>query len=603
MDSPPCLPNELIDPLLAAATVLTLSRSDPLNDQHHTHLYALATVLPRNSVTLLTSTVLNRYATWITLDTASASGDVCLLNRLVRLSRSHRRPLQYTSEAITFGGSQGCVKVLDWWFDCSGLLFHWTSDAIDQAAAHGHVSILDWWAARCQSGQVPLSAVKYSTEAITRAILNNHMAVLHWWSSPNVGPFKPKVHSFTATIAAVSSLNWAAIEWLESRSLASYHTQTLGHACRTGHLDMITHVHNRLQSVEENQGAVHRVDLIKWRPVNEDNPFWIATECGHVHVLDWLVDSGGYVPEWSGGWRYLDAAVASGDTMACEWWVERFGAGVSSAADLKSALARACESGSVAMAAWIFGKCEDPERCLSSALSLALVKVCANGHVDILNWVMEEEAHLMFACATNSQQLTLMLNGASANGCVEVLEWFDNFNLFTYLDFGKLDALNLASASGHVDILRWWTQRFPDMPIPYSNRALDIASRNGHVQVLDWWASRQGQRPLKYSSAALHVTCTRQGFATLRWWTRQQHLGTVTLPKLGTRMVHSLMDHGLVTLLAALHLLGLVPTETVDTALDIASYHGHVCILDWIVSTRPKSRLQYSDRAMLGASE
>lgn len=97
------------------------------------------------------------------------------------------------------------------------------------------------------------------------------------------------------------------------------------------------------------------------------------------------------------------------------------------------------------------------------------------------------------------------LVAASKNGHVNVLQWFLQNDFFgkDRKHITSHGALDWASTNGHAAVLQWWI--CSGLRLDYSERALDGARANNHVNVIRWW-DRSGLR-LRY---------TENGISTVR---------------------------------------------------------------------------------------
>ena len=90
-----------------------------------------------------------------------------------------------------------------------------------------------------------------------------------------------------------------------------------------------------------------------------------------------------------------------------------------------------------------------------------------------------------------------IINNASQNGHIQVLEWFKNSGYeFKYTEW----PINYASEIGDVQVLEWFKNS--GYEFKYNKWALNFASNNKHVQVLEWF--KNSGYELKYNEYAIN---------------------------------------------------------------------------------------------------
>ncbi|KOS22983.1 Uncharacterized protein ESCO_003790 [Escovopsis weberi] len=122
-----------------------------------------------------------------------------------RQSAFFRDKHAYEAEAVDGASKNGHVRVLDWWWQRSGLPMRYTEGALEQASAKGHLHVLEWWrdAAAQDEGIVlrPGRSLLFATQ-------NGRAEVLRWWEASGIplghGEAIPKVAS-----------RWGRVECLE----------------------------------------------------------------------------------------------------------------------------------------------------------------------------------------------------------------------------------------------------------------------------------------------------------------------------------------------------------------------------------------------------
>ena len=90
-----------------------------------------------------------------------------------------------------------------------------------------------------------------------------------------------------------------------------------------------------------------------------------------------------------------------------------------------------------------------------------------------------------------------IINNASKNGHIQVLEWFKNSGYeFKYDEW----AINNASDNGHIQVLEWFKNS--GYEFKYNEWAINYASNNGHIKVLEWF--KNSGYEFKYSASAIY---------------------------------------------------------------------------------------------------
>ena len=81
---------------------------------------------------------------------------------------------------------------------------------------------------------------------------------------------------------------------------------------------------------------------------------------------------------------------------------------------------------------------------------------------------------------------TESLDNASANGHIEVLNWWKNANEKFGVELKYTEkAMNLASKHGKIESLNWWFDS--GLKLKYDHNGIDWASSECRIDVLDWW--------------------------------------------------------------------------------------------------------------------
>ncbi|KAI9348920.1 hypothetical protein DFJ73DRAFT_834274 [Zopfochytrium polystomum] len=173
----------------------------------------------------------------------------------------------------------------------------------------------------------------------------------------------------------------------------------------------------------------------------------VASENGHVHVLQWWKDSGivldgvysllalvsacdaGHVDVLQGITPPLNEASRTGQALVLQWWKE---------------------SGLV-------------PQYTNTAMDVA----SANGHVAVLEFWKQSGYELKFTM--------MAIDHASKCGQTAVLDWWKGSGLELKYSSAAIDS---AAGAGYLNVLSWW--KSSGLKLKYSS-PLDMASRNGHV--------------------------------------------------------------------------------------------------------------------------
>jgi len=114
------------------------------------------------------------------------------------------------------------------------------------------------------------------------------------------------------------------------------------------------------------------------------------------------------------------------------------------------------------------------------------------------------------------------INGASAKGCLHVLEWWKNSRLELKYD---RDAIYCASMNGLLKVLEWWKNSGLELKYDLENdigleyeidSVIDYASKNHHPNVLEWW--KNSGLKLKYTSETIDKAFESRNSTSIRWW-------------------------------------------------------------------------------------
>jgi ATP-dependent Lon protease len=114
------------------------------------------------------------------------------------------------------------------------------------------------------------------------------------------------------------------------------------------------------------------------------------------------------------------------------------------------------------------------------------------------------------------------IDNASANGKIEVLEWWKNASAKYNIELKYTEkAINLASKYGKIDSLNWWINS--GLELKYNHNAIDYASSEGDIEILDWWlfkSSKDKVVKFKYTSNAIDNAKLEEPklLKLVKWW-------------------------------------------------------------------------------------
>lgn len=147
----------------------------------------------------------------------------------------------------------------------------------------------------------------------------------------------------------------------------------------------------------------------------------------------------------------------------------------------------------------------------------ALDGASRQGFVDVLDWWQNSGLTLVFTEAALEQ--------ASSAGHTAVLEWWRDISQ-RHHDTSSSDdtkpirlkpgkSICYASQSGNADVVRWWVNS--GIPFPHEDAVAKLASTHGHVEVLSVWHAVKGSKMI-FDNQVL-VGATKMGHVSvLEWW-------------------------------------------------------------------------------------
>lgn len=123
-------------------------------------------------------------------------------------------------------------------------------------------------------------------------------------------------------------------------------------------------------------------------------------------------------------------------------------------------------------------------------------RVAARGHIHVLEWLQQNIAKpRLYSTVSINAKLNFSddaMDVAAKQAHIAVLEWFriniDPDDLpYSY----SIWAVNHAAENGHISVLDWFKAH--SLPFKFSPYALHFAKLNGHIGVLNWFATHYSQ--------------------------------------------------------------------------------------------------------------
>ena len=135
-------------------------------------------------------------------------------------------------------------------------------------------------------------------------------------------------------------------------------------------------------------------------------------------------------------------------------------------------------------------------------------------NIDIKNLTQEQIISVLEWWKSSGFKLrytSRIINRTSKYGLIRVLEWWKNSGLKLRY---SVDAIDHASALGQVDVLEWW--KHSGLDIRYTVLAVDYASNNGRINVLEWW--KNSGLMFQYSFRSMEWARQEGRTSVIKWW-------------------------------------------------------------------------------------
>jgi serine/threonine-protein phosphatase 6 regulatory ankyrin repeat subunit B len=376
----------------------------------------------------------------------------------------------------------------------------------------------------------------------------------------------------TALVAAVVAGHAEVARWLLDQGAdpakpAGNGTRPLDAAAERGYLGIVQLL------------VMHQRALLNLKGFQECTPLMRAVAAGHVEIARWLLDQGADATQRAlRGVRPLDLAAEAGRLEIMQVLHEHNPAllNLLGGGD-QSALINATANNQAGSVTWLLARGADPAQRAGNG-TRALDGAAERGHLGIVQLLVNHDRVLLNLGGFRDRTA---LMAAAANGHVEVVRWLldQGADAKRRADIGAR-ALDLAAETGHLEIVRALIERNPallDLPGVADRTALMAAVENGHIDVVSWLLDRRADA----------TRGDKEGFRALDFAAKNGHLEIVRL--LAQRNP---------ALLALPHPRGITP-------LMIAAVFGHPSLVKWFLDrgSDPSLRVEGFGRALDGAAE
>ena len=395
---------------------------------------------------------------------AAQSGFFQLMQTLERLGINIHQVNHNNDNAFTLVARQGSLPWCQWLAD-KGINIHQVNhqhhNAVTLAALAGSQPLLEWLCVeKMDWQQIPKTQVPSET------------------SPEGIG----RNGGFNAAILAVSAGHFTVAQWLMRRELSIYQRDC----------------HNRnavIQAV-----ALGQLDAVKWFtkqgilperfPHNfpdcfkdkQHNAMSLAACLGHLHILQWLHQSGGSLDDQDDERILLIMAARRGDLPMTQWLCQQ-GADMRCLDNRKkaSALSVAVSRGHLRLSQWLVG--QGAEDIPNAEGNNALMLAAQGGHNAIFRWLIRSES-------LDNRQANELLLQALRFGHRSLAVWLclNVCNSICGVDRDGNNALMLAAKNGFLWLTQWLSEHTPDInQTNYDGyTALMLAAANGHLPVVQW---------------------------------------------------------------------------------------------------------------------
>jgi hypothetical protein len=214
------------------------------------------------------------------------------------------------------------------------------------------------------------------------------------------------------------------------------------------------------------------------------------------------------------------------------------------------------------------------------------------------HWQSHDRKFKLLDCDSNLIYSVRAIDGASAQGHIRVLNWFDKLHAKNSIPFKYTHvAFDNACKYGHLDIVTWFVDRKDIYPLLYTENAINYASKYGHIDVLNYLLRCHifDGLELRCTSCAVDYIADNLTddvhISILNCWRNYSQipfLHTTEAVDMASRncklkVLQWFWDHR-----------EEIPFKYSERSIHMASVLKHIPILDWWVSLRDHIELKYT---------
>ncbi|KAI9644976.1 hypothetical protein NHQ30_007011 [Ciborinia camelliae] len=360
-------------------------------------------------------------------------------------------------------------------------------------------------------------------------------------------------------------------------------------------------------AVASHCGNVELVDLLlqfgadlTTRDVNLDTPLHLAASRDHYSTLQMLLDEEVDIEAKNkDGWSALWAAAHGGHVKSVELLAKK-GAKINSRSnDQCTALHAAARRGDKQMAELLLRNGADIEA-RDNQFMTALHYACEHGHQNVVDYLFHKGANLEVP-GNNSMSPLLC---ASASGQLQVVQFLSKRKVNPRsTDEKRANALHYAAQNGHVEVVNYLLEW--KLPIYEGNidglTPLHLAVIGEHFSVVELLLRRKAALDLRCREGRtpLHYACGTDSPDIVSLLLSAGAYAEEEIKGDNRRPIHIAAAKGSVRIVEILHGKGIAIDHRDsggDRPLCIACHHGHVQIVEKLLSYNEPLRMRFRDR-------